>query len=219
MFDIFGRSLREYLIIIPAALIAIMIHEVAHGVAAMMLGDRTAKNAGRLTLNPISHIDPIGLLCMIFVGFGWAKPVPVNPTNFKNRKAGMAITALAGPISNFLLAFMLMLISVILTVLLPESKVAIAFTQFIFITASLSIGLGVFNLIPIPPLDGSKVLQIFLPNNMIAKMYNYQAYFQIGLMVLLMLGALDGVIFTAQSAMMGWLGQGVRGLCSLVGII
>lgn len=215
----FGRPLKDYLVIIPAALIAIIFHEVAHGVAAMWLGDKTAKNAGRLTLNPISHIDPIGLICMIFVGFGWAKPVPVNPMNFKNRKVGMAITALAGPVSNFILGFVLMFISVTIATIFPESSLSVAFVQFIFITARLSIGLGVFNLIPIPPLDGSKVLQIFMPHNMIAKMYNYQAYFQIGLIVLLMLGALDGVIFTAQNAMIGWLAKGVQQLCLLVGIL
>lgn len=219
MVYIFGRSIQEYLVIIPAALIAIMFHEVAHGTVALWLGDRTAKNAGRLTLNPISHIDPIGLLCMIFVGFGWAKPVPVNPMNFKNRKVGMSITALAGPVSNFLLSFVLMTFAVIMSSLAGANSVVSALAAFLFTTAQLSIGLGVFNLIPIPPLDGSKVLQMFLPNNLVAKMYNYQAYFQIGLMLLLFIGALDGFIMRFQLVIMSGLLNGVQFVCQLIGVI
>ena len=103
----FGNSLQKYMILIPAVLIALMFHELAHGLVAYWLGDDTAKRAGRLTLNPLDHLDPLGTLCMIFFGFGWAKPVPVNTSRFRHRKVGMALTALAGPLANFLLSFVL----------------------------------------------------------------------------------------------------------------
>ena len=195
-----------------------MFHEVAHGLVAYWLGDDTAKKQGRLSLNPIEHLDPMGTLCMVLFGFGWAKPVPVNPFRFKHRKAYMAITALAGPIANFLLGFVLLLISALGLSLAPEARVMGAVGNFFFQTAMLSIGLGVFNLIPIPPLDGSRVLQAFLPDRLYYKMFNYQAYFQLGLMVLLFLGALDGVIGRLQIGMVSGILSVVQGLLGLFGL-
>lgn len=215
---LFNRSLRDYIIIIPAVLIALMFHEVAHGLVAYWMGDDTAKKAGRLTLNPLDHLDPIGTLCMVIFGFGWAKPVPVNPFRFKHHKAGMTVTALAGPIANFLLSFVLLLFYGIFMTIAPDNRILAAVAEFFFRTATLSIGLGVFNLIPIPPLDGSRVLQALLPNKLYYKFFNYQAYFQIGLMVLLFFGALDGVIFRLQSGMMVAMFRGVSSLLGLFGI-
>ncbi len=215
---LFNKTLREYIIIIPAVLIALMFHEVAHGLVAYWMGDDTAKKAGRLTLNPLDHLDPIGTLCMVIFGFGWAKPVPVNPFKFKRHKLGMTITALAGPAANFLLSFVLMLFSGVCLATAADNRVLMAVTQFFLVTAQLSIGLGVFNLIPIPPLDGSRVLQALLPNKLYYKFFNYQAYFQIGLLVLLFFGALDGVIYSLQSGMMGVLARSAYGLLHLFGL-
>ena len=119
----FGNSLQKYMILIPAVLIALMFHELAHGLVAYWLGDDTAKRAGRLTLNPLDHLDPLGTLCMIFFGFGWAKPVPVNTSRFRHRKVGMALTALAGPLANFLLSFVLILIALLMQTLAPTNQI------------------------------------------------------------------------------------------------
>ena len=180
----FGNSLRNYMIIIPAVLIALMFHELAHGLVAYWLGDDTAKRAGRLTLNPLDHLDPLGTLCMIFFGFGWAKPVPVNTSRFRHRKVGMALTALAGPVSNFLLSFVLIFAALLMQTLAPTNQILLALSRFFIQTGQLSVCLGVFNLIPIPPLDGSKVLAMFLPNSAYGQLMRYERY---GILVLLAL--------------------------------
>lgn len=195
----FGRSLSEYLVIIPAVLIAIMVHEVSHGYAAYMLGDDTAKNQGRLNFNPINHIDPFGLLCMILVGFGWARPVPVNLANLKNRKWGMSIVSLAGPVSNFILSFVCILIAVIIASSNTQIGFLLSLTSFLVTLASLSAGLGVFNLIPIPPLDGSNIIFPFLPGKARAWLYNNGQYIQFGLMALLIFGFLDNILIFMRS--------------------
>ena len=180
----FGKSLQKYMILIPAVLIALMFHELAHGLVAYWLGDDTAKRAGRLTLNPLDHLDPLGTLCMIFFGFGWAKPVPVNTSRFRHRKVGMALTALAGPLANFLLSFVLILIALLMQTLAPANQILLALSRFFIQTGQLSVCLGVFNLIPIPPLDGSKVLAMFLPNSAYGQLMRYERY---GILVLLAL--------------------------------
>ena len=148
-----------YLIRALVTLVAIPFHEAGHALAAWLLGDPTAKRAHRLSLNPLRHIDWLGLIMMVVAGFGWAKPVPVDPRYFKKPKQGMAITALAGPVSNFLLALVLLLIArgVYLRALVT-GQLSETWFSFLLNTASLSVGLGLFNLVPIPPLDGSKVL-------------------------------------------------------------
>jgi len=175
--------------IIPAAFLTIVLHEMAHGFVAYLLGDRTAKNAGRLTLNPIKHIDVWGLIAMILFGFGWAKPVPVNPYFFKNRKAGMAITAFAGPASNLLLAIAALFILKPLTTIAITSElmfeVIYAAYTFLQIFAVLNVGLAIFNLIPIPPLDGSKILNAILPQRVYFKIMQYEQYGFIVLIILL----------------------------------
>ena len=181
--------------IIPA-LLCITIHELAHGFAAYKLGDTTAKDLGRLTLNPIKHIDPVGLLMMLLIGFGWAKPVPVDMRNFKYPKWYMAITAFAGPLSNILLAVLIMFILGIFTglstweVIITNNTYS---TAYIIIrnTASLSVGLAVFNMLPIPPLDGSKVLFSLLPESSYYKVLRYERY---GIILLLILMN-SGLIF------------------------
>lgn len=143
---------------IPSILIASTLHEYAHGLAAYKLGDPTAKAAGRLTLNPLAHIDPIGALSMIFFRFGWSKPVPINEYNFKKGELGTAITALAGPLSNFLLASLCGLANWIFNV--DTGSIG---GLFLLTFTTINLALAFFNLIPIPPLDGHKIVRAILP--------------------------------------------------------
>ena len=150
---------------IVAVLLCLVVHEVCHGLAAYWLGDPTAKQSHRLSLNPIHHLDPFGLLMMVVVGFGWAKPVPVDPRYFRKPKQGMAITALAGPVSNILLAVLFLGIGKVIYLYAPYSDGMNTFFNWcLFTVAPMSVGMGIFNLIPFPPLDGSKVLAAFLPD-------------------------------------------------------
>jgi Zn-dependent protease len=158
------------------ALVCITIHEMCHGLIAYKLGDQTAKNAGRLTLNPIRHIDPFGLLMMAVFGFGWAKPVPVNMMNFKKPKNGMALVALAGPTSNMLLALVAIFLFGLIWSTGTITKFGTEMLFFLFRTAYLSICLGLLNLIPIPPLDGSKILFSILPEKAYFNLMRYEKY-------------------------------------------
>ena len=177
-------SMKDLLLRLCGVFLCLTVHETCHGLAAWALGDPTAKRQHRLSLNPLRHIDWFGLAMMVTAGFGWAKPVPVNPNYFKNPKRGMAVTALAGPVSNFLLALVLLL-SVRLFWL---TSVAGGWLYFLLETAILSIGLGVFNLIPIPPLDGSKILFSLLPDKAYRTMLRYE---RIGTVVLWVLVLTD----------------------------
>ena len=197
-------SLLSLLLRVVAVLICIMVHEVSHGLAAYLLGDPTAKAQHRLSFNPLRHIDPFGALMMLLVGFGWAKPVPVDMRYFKKPKTGMAITALAGPFSNFVLAYAAFLIVyLVLGIAAVSGALASSLVQgvldFCSLIASLSIGLGVFNLIPFPPLDGSKVVGAFLPDRIYYKILRYEFAGTIVLMALLWLGVLDGPLFAVRS--------------------
>lgn len=175
--------------VIPS-LLCITLHELSHGLVAYWLGDDTAKSRGRLTLNPIKHLDPVGLLMMLVFHVGWAKPVPVNMYKFKNPKRGMAVTALAGPGSNLLIALVFMLLYGAAYVPLGMSAVGSYFLQMIQLTAIMSIGLAVFNLIPIPPLDGSKVLFSLLRDEDYYKLMRYERYGGIIMLVLVATGVL-----------------------------
>ena len=168
-------------------LVCLTVHETCHGLAALALGDPTAKRMRRLSLNPLHHIDWLGLASMLLCGFGWAKPVPVDMRYFKHPRAGMAVTALAGPASNFLLA-MLLLFFASLTARLAAGEGAALLYGFLVNTALLSVGLGLFNLVPIPPLDGSKVLFALLPERAYYTLMRYERY---GMAVLLLLVWLD----------------------------
>lgn len=174
-----------------AVIMALTIHEFSHGFAAYLMGDRTAKEQGRLTLNPAKHIDIFGSIMLLLVGFGWAKPVGVNPLRFKKPKAGMAITALAGPLSNFILAFVLYIIALTVQINFFGVRTAANVVTFLATCISLNIGLGIFNLIPVPPLDGSRIFLVFLPDDTYFKIMQYERYIQLILMALLFLGALD----------------------------
>lgn len=174
-----------------ACLFCITFHELAHGFAAYQLGDPTAKVNGRLTLNPISHIDWIGLMLLLTVRVGWAKPVPVDMRNFRHPKRDMAITALAGPAANFLLATAALGVASLIYHFAPQGTVAAYAIYFFLYMAVLSVGLGIFNLVPIPPLDGSKILFALLPDRAYYTILRYEKYVMGVLIVLVLLGAFD----------------------------
>lgn len=205
-------SLRDILLRVAAVFLCLTIHETCHGLTAYALGDPTAKRAHRLSLNPLRHIDWLGLLMMVVAGFGWAKPVPVNPNYFKKPKQGMAVTALAGPVSNLLLAILLLLIArgVYIRAALTGSFSATWFA-FLLDTASLSVGLGLFNLVPIPPLDGSKVLAVLLPDRAYDWLMHYERFGMLVLVMVISVGigsnALDNAIrwtFTMLCRLVGF---------------
>ncbi len=180
------------------ALVCITLHELSHGFVAYKLGDNTAKDRGRLTLNPLKHLDVMGLLMLLVFHVGWAKPVPVNMYNFKNPKRGMALTALAGPVSNFLitLVFMFLFGFAYTIVLAHYSEPGYYLLQMLQLTAYISLGLGMFNLIPIPPLDGSKVLLSVISDSSYQKLMRYERYG----MILMILLVSTGVIGKPLSA-------------------
>lgn len=193
-------ALLDLVLTLPAVLIAITFHEFAHGFAADKLGDDTARRQGRLSLNPLSHLDPIGSIMLIFAGFGWGKPVEINPRNF-NRKmsmsAGEAIVAIAGPLMNFFLAIIFTIILFIVIKLAPTfalTQVGIITITLLEIIVVINIGLGVFNLIPLPPLDGSKVLMHFLPYNAKVWFESHSQIFYIVFIVLWITGIAGTII-------------------------
>ena len=175
--------------LIPA-LVCITLHELSHGYTAYLLGDDTAKSRGRLTLNPIKHMDVMGLLMMLVFHVGWAKPVPVNMYKFKNPKRGMALTALAGPMSNLVIAVVFMFVSGLLYIPLYSSGVGYFFLGMLQLTAYISVGLGLFNLIPIPPLDGSKVLFSLMSDDKYYKLMRYERYGGILMLILVASGVI-----------------------------
>lgn len=181
-------SLLDMVLRLAAVLLCLTVHETCHGLAAYALGDPTARRAHRLSLNPLRHIDWFGLLMMFAAGFGWAKPVPVNPNYFKKPKQGMALTALAGPVSNFLLALLTLLAARIFCDVVAYSETNQRILDFLLMVAVLSIGLGLFNLVPIPPLDGSKVLFAVLPDRAYDQLMRYERY---GMLVLFALVFFD----------------------------
>jgi len=188
-----GAALR-----VAAIFLCLTIHETCHGLAALALGDPTAKSMHRLSLNPLRHIDLLGLVMMFVAGFGWAKPVPVDPRYFKKPKQGMAVTALAGPVSNFALALLAMGVSKVIYLYAPyRAAWDTVFTFCLYTLAPLSVGLGLFNLIPIPPLDGSKVLGAFLSDRAYFTLMRYERYGMLVLLALSFLGVGDGFISRA----------------------
>ena len=199
----FEKILDVLLSVIPA-LICITIHELSHGLAALKLGDPTARERGRLTLNPIKHIDIWGLLMLSVFGFGWAKPVPVNPSYFKKPKRDMALTALAGPVSNLVLAVIFAVLTAIVAAI-PVRNYEVQTFIFRIMTRviTLSVGLAVFNMIPIPPLDGSKILFSLLPDNAYRKLLQLERFGFIILIIILQTPLLDGTIGAATQWITG----------------
>ncbi len=166
------------------------IHEFAHGFAATKLGDPTPRYQGRLTINPFAHIDYVGALCILLFGFGWAKPVGVNAYNFKSPKKDMAITAFAGPLSNIIVALIALILANLMIVLTNSIRFSYLLDFFWYI-AQINVSLAVFNLIPIPPLDGSRILFAVLPDKYYYKLMRYERYIYLALIVLIVTGALD----------------------------
>ena len=200
----FGGLLDE-LILVAAALLSITVHETCHGLVAYWLGDPTAKRAGRLTLNPIKHIDLMGLVMMVIVKFGWAKPVPVDMRYFRHPKRGMALTALAGPVSNVILAFLALVLRSILYFFLwknGETALLSGLITFCVYVAVISTGLAVFNLIPVPPLDGSKILFSLLPERLYWKLMQYERYGMMVLVILLLTDKLDMPLLYLRSGLL-----------------
>ncbi|WP_041720652.1 site-2 protease family protein [Pseudodesulfovibrio piezophilus] len=219
MFDIFSPdALERYVILAPGLLIALVAHEVAHGYVAYLLGDPTAQSQGRLTLNPLKHLDPIGTLAFFFVHFGWAKPVPVNPRYFKDVRFGMLLTAIAGPGVNFILAAVFAIVMHILTTIQFQSgtlweSIIVPFYLICQAGVYVNLILGIFNLIPIPPLDGSNVLAYFLPPR-IAQLYmSLSRYGFIVLIGLILIGQYSGYSLIGQVIF-----PLVRGSAALLGI-
>lgn len=191
---------QEFIIRSIAVLVAIIPHEMAHGFAAYLCGDETAKNDGRLSLNPLHHLDPIGTICLILFKFGWAKPVMINPNNFRNRKVGTFFVSIAGVSVNFILA-------IISVVLLKHINVNKFFFELLMNIFWFNIVLGVFNLIPIPPLDGSKLLFSFLPLKYEYYLIRYERYGYILILLLIMSGALDKILIPMVSFMIDLIGR------------
>ena len=187
-------SLLDMVLLAAASVLSITIHEASHGVVALWLGDDTARRQGRLSLNPLHHIDPIGLLLMVVVRFGWAKPVPIDARRFRNPRFGMALTALAGPMSNILIALLALLCRVVLLAVVSFNSMGTifhGFRTFLEYVIVISSGLAVFNLFPIPPLDGSKVLFAVLPDRWYIQLLRYERHGVLVLAILLLTNILD----------------------------
>ena len=182
--------LTDLLISVIPAVVCMTVHELCHGLAALAMGDDTAETHKRLSLNPLRHIDPVGLIMLEVFKVGWAKPVPVNMMNFRHPKRGMAITALAGPASNLVLACVVLFLRGLITLPLAKLSWGAEVLQLFDTTAYLSICLGLFNLIPIPPMDGSKVLFALLPDRIYMQLMRYEKYG----MLLVLLVMLSGTV-------------------------
>lgn len=200
----FSNIINQLVYILPAVLIALSVHEFAHAFVSYKLGDRSQKDKGRLTLNPLKHLDPIGTLSLIFFGFGWAKPVQVDPYFYKNKKEGMIWTAMAGPLMDFIVGFLMILINLVMVKFnwAFRSDITYYIYQVTWVCASINVGLGIFNLIPIPPLDGSKILMGMLKEETYFKLMQYEMYLSFMLIILLVSGTLDGPLIHARSSIL-----------------
>ena len=221
-----------YILSALAALIALTVHEYSHAYAAYKLGDDTAKNFGRLTLNPIKHIDPYGAICMILFHIGWAKPVPINTRNFKDPRKGMAISSAAGPASNLVLGFFSAFVYLLVFSLVKDIRfesenftfnLLVNLLNFLLVFHQINIGLGLFNLLPIPPFDGSRLAYVFLPEKIYFGIMKYERQIYIGVLVWLVLGdylamAVRSVPFIASNVILNWL-VGIFSLSGMLGTV
>lgn len=219
-----GGDMQSYLISmllsLPVILLSLSLHETAHGYAAWRLGDPTAKSLGRLTLNPIKHLDPIGFVCMLLAGFGWANPVPINSRYFKKPRRDIALVGVAGPLSNLLLSvvFLLLLRFVGFGWLLnlpvqTELQFNLVYFAILFLYYGvyMNVTLAIFNLLPVPPLDGSRIFYIFLPPRLYYKVMQHERTITLVVMALLLLGPLSSLINLLSSLI-------VKGMFALVGM-
>ncbi len=201
-----GETLQAIILILSRCFVVfccLPIHELAHGLIANKLGDDTARLQGRLTINPFAHLDPIGTVMIFLVGIGYARPVPVSPMKLRKPRRDMALIALAGPVSNLIMSFIAVFIYCALNRFLGyETVVGASICSFFWFAASVNVSLAVFNLIPIPPLDGSKILSSVLPDKVYFKFMQYERYIMIGLMAVLFLGILDTPISILSDFMM-----------------
>lgn len=186
-----SQNLIQMLYMLIPIILALSVHECAHAFVADKMGDPTARISGRMTMDPTSHVDILGFLALLFFGFGWAKPVPINPMNFKKRKLGMILVSLAGPLSNLILAI---IFSILYKFVAPMFDI-LALYYILQYGVIINISLMIFNLIPVPPLDGSKILASLLPYKYEAKFYEYERYLYIILIVLLITGVI-GIILS-----------------------
>ena len=213
-----GTTLVVFLFYLIAILLSLSVHEAAHGFVAYKCGDPTAKNLGRITLNPLKHMDPFGFLCMMIAGFGWAKPVPVNSRNLNKPRRDMALVSIAGPISNILLSVLFVAILRISYVPINEAMIkyylasnTFAYTllvcaeQFISIMITMNITLAIFNLLPIPPLDGSKLMYMLLPPKVYFKIAPYEKYISLVLIILLVTDIITPVISLISNSVTNFL--------------
>ena len=204
-----------YLLRALVVLVAIPFHEAAHALVSHWLGDDTAVRAGRLSLNPVRHFDLLGALCMLIGGVGWAKPVGIDVRNYKNPKVGMAISAAAGPVSNFLLAWVSMIVYKCVIYSGLGEKIP-ALMLFFYYMVAMNLSLAVFNLIPIPPFDGSRIALLFLPRNLYFKAMRYERQIMLAVLLLVFLGLLDIPLSVAVNFLWDRLAEGtwfVDGLC------
>ncbi len=181
-----------YLIRALVTLVAIPFHEAGHALAAWLLGDPTAKREGRISLNPFRHFDLVGTLCMVFAGVGWAKPVNTDPRNFKNPKWGMALTALAGPVANLVLAYLAMVVWKLVYYWAPVTGATVFAARFLQYLVMMDVSLAVFNLLPVPPLDGSRILLAVLPQRLYFGIMKYERVIFVILLAAVWAGVLDG---------------------------
>jgi Zn-dependent protease len=222
----FIRDLPMYLLSLPVLLMAFSVHESAHGYAAYKLGDPTARNLGRITLNPVKHIDIFGFICMLIAHVGWAKPVPINARHFRNPRRDMAITGAAGPISNLILAILHLIVLRVVMLLMPKGFLseAAAFTMaymsqeafigtlgftlmslvvyLLYLGVVLNVCLAIFNLIPVPPFDGSRIFYAFLPPKWYFGVMKYERIIMMVILVLLIFGFLDGPLAFIQNGIL-----------------
>lgn len=202
------NALMDALQRVLGVLVCLTVHETCHGLVALALGDPTAKRMKRLSFNPVHHIDWLGLASMFLCGFGWAKPVPVDMRYFKNPRVGMAVTALAGPVSNFLLAIVMVFAASLMMDEAAGTAVSAGFLwflEFFLSTSILSIGLGLFNLVPIPPLDGSKILAAVLPEKTYYILMRYERYGMLLLFVVIWLDIGSSYLTTAIQMVYYWM--------------
>lgn len=196
------QTILTYAVIYSALLISLILHENAHGLAALYMGDTTAKDSGRLSLNPLKHLSPLGTLSLFIFHFGWAKPVPINPYNFRKRKIGDFLVSISGILTNFLLAFLFLIVFDFVILKVDANPYLILFVKSM---VQYNVLLGVFNLIPLPPLDGSKIVMTFLPEKMTYKLLSIERYTNMILIALIFTGAISKVVLSMSDFVLNFM--------------